>query len=637
MKTVLISLSLAALAFGGAPLQAQSPEGEWRHYAGDSASSRYSPLTEINRSNVSRLRPTWEWRESDRPRPKYGNGTDPTPFEATPLVIDGVLYTPTSFAGVAALDPTTGRHLWSYDSPAHEWGTTYPPASWMKQRGLAAWKDGQQTRIFFPSAGRLIALDAKTGRPIVGFGTEGIADLTENLVWSLQDKTHYFNTSPPVIYKNLIIVGSSIPDSFVYPQNPPGDIQAFDVRTGDFVWSFHTVPQAGEYGNNTWEDESWKRTGHANAWPPMTLDEERGLLYVPLTSPGNDYYGGDRKGDNLFSGSLVCLDANTGERKWHFQTVHHDLWDLDGVMTPNLVTIRVDGKTIDAVAAVSKTGYTYVFDRVTGEPVWPIEERPVPQTDIPGEQTAPTQPFPTKPPPFLQPGFTADDVVDFTPEIRAKAMEILRGMRMGPIFTPPSREGTVMRPSNVGGANWGGASVDPERGILYVKAKTTISIVTLAEQQRQPGSDPPQGWSYFPYKHTLARPTIGNGLFVSKPPYGAITAIDLNRGEILWQVPSGDIPEIRNDPLMRGVDPPPLGAIGNAGLAVTAGGLLFTAPGDKKLYALDAESGKVLWSGDLPQNGEGSPMTYQGPNGKQYVAVASGKGAEATLTGFALP
>ena len=641
MKTVLISLSLAALVLGGALLRAQTSDGEWRHYAGDAASSRYSRLTQINTSNVSRLRPAWEWRVGDRPHPKYGNqtgnSTQPTPLEATPLMIDGVLYTPTPFAGVTALDPTTGRELWSYNSPAHEWQTTYPPASWMKQRGLAAWTDGQQTRIFFPSAGRLIALDTKTGRPIAGFGSEGIADLTENLVWGLQNKFHYFNTSPPVVYKDLIILGSAIPDSFVYPQNPPGDIQAFDVRTGDFVWSFHTVPQAGEFGNETWEEESWKRTGHANAWPPMTLDEERGLLYVALTSPGNDYYGGDRKGDNLFSGSLVCLDANTGERKWHFQTVHHDLWDLDGVMTPSLVTIRVDGKTIDAVAAVSKTGYTYVFDRVTGEPVWPIEERPVPQTDIAGEQTSPTQPFPTKPPPFLRPGFTLDDVVDFTPEIRAKAMEILKDLRMGPIFTPPSREGTVMRPSNIGGANWGGASVDPERGILYVKAKTIISIVTMMEQQSRPGTDPPQGWSYFPYKHTLVRPTFGQGLFVSKPPYGTITAIDLNRGEILWQVPSGDIPEIRNDPLMRGVNPPPLGAIGNAGLVVTAGGLLFTAPGDKKLYALDQQSGQVLWSGDLPQNAEGSPMTYRGPNGKQYVAVATGEGSDAALTGFALP
>lgn len=637
MKPVRISLSLAAIVLCGALLRAQTPEEEWRHYAGDAASSRYSRLAQINKSNVTRLRPTWEWRVGDRPRPKYGNSTDPTPFEATPLVIDGVLYTPTPFAGVTALDPTNGRELWSYDSPAHEWKTTYPPASWMKQRGLAAWTDGQQTRIFFPSAGRLIALDAKTGRPIAGFGSEGSADLTENLAWGLQDKYHYFNTSPPVIYKNLIIVGSAIPDSFVYPQNPPGDIQAFDVRSGDFVWSFHTVPQAGEYGNDTWEGDSWKRTGHANAWPPMTLDEQRGLLYVPLTSPGNDYYGGDRKGNNLFSGSLVCLDANTGERKWHFQTVHHDLWDLDGVMTPSLVTIRVDGKTIDAVAAVSKTGYTYVFDRVTGKPVWPIEERPVPQTDIVGEQTSPTQPFPTKPPPFIRPGFSPDDVVDFTPEIRAKAMELLKGMRMGPIFTPPSKEGTVMRPSNIGGANWGGASVDPTRGILYVKAKTTISIVTMMEQQSRPGSDAPQGWSYFPYKHTLARPTFGNGFFVSKPPYGTITAIDLNRGEILWQVPSGDIPEIRKDPLMKGVNPPPLGAIGNAGLAVTAGGLLFTAPGDKKLYALDAEDGKVLWSGELPQNAEGSPMTYQGPDGRQYVVVATGEGRDAALTGFALP
>ena len=637
MKTNSAFLPFVLFVLSETFLPAQTPEGEWRYFAGDAASTHYSRLTQINKSNVTRLQAAWEWTTGDRPRPQYGNDTGPAPFEATPLMIGGLLYVPTPFAGVAALDAATGEEVWNYDSPAHTWQTEYPPASWMKQRGLAAWTDGQQTRIFFPSAGRLIALDAETGRPISGFGSEGIADLTENLVWELQDKRHYFNTSPPVVYNNLIILGSAIPDSFVYPQNPPGDIQAFDVRTGDFVWSFHTVPQPGEFGNETWEDESWSRTGHANAWPPMTLDEERGLLYVPLTSPGNDYYGGDRKGDNLFSGSLVCLDANTGERKWHFQAVRHDVWDYDGVMTPSLLTIRVDGRTIDAVAAVSKTGYTYVFDRVTGQPIWPIEERPVPQTDIAGEQTAPTQPFPTKPPPFVSPGFTRDDVVDFTPEIRARAMEMLEGLRFGPIFTPPSMEGTVMRPSNIGGANWGGSSADPDRGILYVKAKTTISIITLEERQEEPGSDPPRGWSYFPYRHTLERPTLSEAIHLSKPPYGTITAIDLNEGEILWQVPSGDIPEMRNDPMMRGVNPPPLGATGNAGLLVTAGGLLFTAPGDNKLYALDQESGAVLWEGELPHGAEGTPMTYRSGDGRQFVVVATGEGSDATLVGFALP
>ncbi len=637
MKTNFAFLSLVLFVLSETFLQAQTPEGEWRYFAGDAASTHYSRLTQINKSNVIRLRAAWEWTTGERPRPQYGNDSGPTPFEATPLMIGGLLYVPTPFAGVVALDAATGEEHWNYNSPAHTWQTQYPPASWMKQRGLAAWTDGQRTRIFFPSAGRLIALDAETGRPIAGFGSEGIADLTENLAWELQDKRHYFNTSPPVVYNDLIILGSAIPDSFVYPQNPPGDIQAFDVRTGDFVWSFHTVPQPGEFGNETWEDESWSRTGHANAWPPMTLDEERGLLYIPLTSPGNDYYGGDRKGDNLFSGSLVCLDVNTGERKWHFQAVHHDVWDYDGVMTPSLLTIRVDGRTIDAVAAVSKTGYTYVFDRVTGQPVWPIEERPVPQTDIAGEQTAPTQPFPIKPPPFVSPGFTRDDVVDFTPEIRARALEMLEGLRFGPIFTPPSKEGTVMRPSNIGGANWGGSSADPDRGILYVKAKTTISIVTLEERQEEPGSDPPRGWSYFPYRHTLDRPTLNEAIHLSKPPYGTITAIDLNQGEILWQVPSGDIPEMRNDPMMRGVNPPPLGAIGNAGLLVTAGGLLFTAPGDNKLYALDQESGAVLWAGDLPHGAQGTPLTYRSSDGRQFVVVATGEGSDATLVAFALP
>ena len=412
-------------------------------------------------------------------------------------------------------------------------------------------------------------------------------------------------------------------------------LQAFDVRTGERVWSFHTIPQAGEFGNETWENGSWSYTGSTNVWGPFTVDDERGLVYLPVSTPNSDFYGGHRKGDNLFAESIVCLDANTGKRVWHFQTVHHGLWDHDLPAPPNLVTIQLEGETIDAVVALGKTGFAYVFDRVSGEPVWPIEERPVPESDVPGERTSPTQPFPTKPPPFSKQGFTLDDVIDFTPELRARALEELErnNYRLGPIFTPPSLKGTVTMPGDGGGANWGGAAFDPETGVLYVPARNRPSVLKLAK--------PEPGDAEVDYVRTPAPFQVADGLPIQKPPYAVLTAIDLNAGEHVWQVPLGDTPEIRNHSLLQGLDLPRLGMSrtghGLSGPLLTRGGLVFISNGGPTLYAIDKTSGETLWEADLGGGGRGNPMTYQTRSGRQFLVTATGGGSNAELKAFALP
>lgn len=608
---------------------------EWPAYGGDPGGSKYSPLADIDRNNAGRLRIVWRWRTGERPLPEYG--TSPGKFEATPIMIQDALYVSTPYNRVVALDATSGKELWAYDPHSYEAGPGPIGVPFGQHRGVAAWTDGTSHRIFINSRWRLIALDAKTGRPIPAFGTNGEVDLTGHLAWAV-DKTHYQNTSPPVVYKNLVIVGSAIADSVNYSKSPPGDVQAFDARTGKFVWRFGTTPQRGEFGNDTWEGNSAATYGHSNVWAPFTVDVPRGLVYLPVSTSASDYYGGARKGANLFADSLVCLDANTGQRVWHFQTVHHGLWDYDGVMTPNLVTLRVNGRTIDAVAAVSKNGFTYVFDRVTGTPVWPIEERPVPQSDVPGERTSPTQPVPAKPPAFTRQGFSADDVVDFTPELKALALEKLKGYRFGPLYTPPSLQGTVLMPGNAGGASWGGASVDPETGILYVRSSTWPKVIQL--KKPAPAETAPSGypgvvegeyWWHFPTVLTVA-----GGVPIHKPPYGTITAIDLNKGEQLWQITAGDTPTIRALPALKGLNLPPLGSVGNAGALLTGGGLVFYTAGDRVLYAADKATGRSISQVPLDGPGDATPMTYRTRGGRQFVVVATGSGTEATLVGLAL-
>ena len=614
--------------------------GEWREYGGDPGATKYSPLTGITRENVARLRKAWQWSTGERRdsalrvRPGY--------FEATPLMIGDTLYFPTPYNRVIALDGSSGRELWRFDPRATEAGQP-PNGMGFVHRGVAAWSDGRTRRIFLNSRWRLIALDAATGRPIPGFGTNGEIDLTAGLGRRI-NRLHYTSTSPPVIWRDLVIVGNGVADRLTYRGDPPGDVQAFDARTGRRVWSFDPIPKPGQPGHETWEDSSWARVGHTNVWAPFTVDTARGLVFLPVSTPGNDYYGGARKGDNLFAESLVALDARTGRRVWHYQTVRHGLWDYDLPGPPLLATVRSAGRARDVVAVAGKTGFLYVFDRVTGEPVWPIEDRPVPAGDVPGERAAATQPFPIWPRPFSRQGVTEADLIDYTPELLAMAKEAVRSYRLGPLFTPPSLQGTVTLPGVIGGAGWGGGAFDPVSGLYYVKANNSPALHKLAPPRPSPTNDAaysfdpgaPLGISSAPGDR--AEPEVAGTVPILKPPYGTVTAIDLASGEHRWQVSLGDWPRVRNHPLFRRLNLPPVGVVGSPGPIVTAGGLLFVTGGGSTLFALDAETGATLWSAELGAFGYAVPMTYRTRAGRQFVLIATGgEDEDGVLQAFALP
>ncbi len=633
MKQAIITISLALFAMAVASAQ----QVEWPNHGNDPGGSKYSSLEQINLSNVNRLERAWTWETGEAPIPlartaQTGKRVTPGKFQGSAVMVRGTLYISTSYNQVAAINPETGAEFWRYDPKAYEWGTPLRGCGFC-HRGVAVWIDGDEIRVFINSRWRLIALDGRTGIPIESFGVRGEIDLTQDLVWEV-DRLHYSNTSPPMIYKNIVIVGSGVPDGRIYKQSPPGDIQGFDVISGERVWSFHTIPQEGEFGNDTWEDGSWTYTGANNVWAPFSIDAERGLAYFPVSTPNNDFYGGHRKGDNLFAETLLCLDAATGERVWHFQTVHHGVWDYDLPAPPNLVTINVNGKEIDAVAAVAKTGFTYVFDRVTGEPVWPIEEKPVPKSDIPGERLSLTQPYPTKPAPFGRQTFSEDDLVDFTPELRARALEAVAEYSLGDMFTPPSLHGTVIFPSVWGVANWGGAGFDPETGILYVKGLDWPGVFYL--EKPKPGTEDAD-YYLGPFKYLDI-----DGIPIHKPPYSTLTAIDLNNGEHVWRVPFGDYPELKEHPLLKDLDLPQLGAAppqhGQSGTLVTAGGLIFISSATRNLYAFNKQDGKLVATISLDGYGFGNPITYRTSSGKQFIVIAtSGKdGSDAKLNAFAL-
>ncbi len=474
----------------------------------------------------------------------------------------------------------------------------------------------------------------------------GEVDLTAALTWPV-NRLHYTSTLPPVVWGDLVIVGNGVGDRLIYANDPPGDVQAFDVRTGRRVWVFHTVAQPGDPGHDTWGGDSWRHTGHTNVWAPFTVDSARGLVYLPVSTPSNDYYGGARPGNNLFAESLVCLDARTGRRVWHFQTVHHGLWDYDLPAPPVLGTVRVNGRRVDMVAVTGKTGFVYVFDRVTGKPVWPIEERPVPASDVPGEHAAATQPVPVLPRPFARQGFSEADVIDFTPELKAAALAELKRWRYGPLFTPPSLQGTLQMPGVIGGAGWGGGAFDPETGVLYVKASNTPAVMRLRVPATTEG-DTVQGDYVFDRSASAGVRSLGGdaasgqrmpALPLNKPPYGTLTAIDLNTGQHAWQITIGDSPEVRNHPLIRqlGLELPPLGVSGSPGPIVTAGGVVFLTGGGSTLYAVDKENGLILWEADLGARGYAVPMTYRTRDGRQYVVIATGAGSDAVLQAFVLP
>jgi quinoprotein glucose dehydrogenase len=600
----------------------------WTFQGGDAGSIKYSSLTQINRANVAQLKPAWEWRSGEAANDKFG--TRPGMFEATPIEIDGVLYFSTPYNRVIALDAATGKERWAYDPKAYEQGQV-PNGTGFVHRGVAAWRDPQsgKLRILMNSRDHLIELDAETGKLVSQFGDNGVVDLLQGLPWEVNPK-HYTNTSPAVVYKDLIIVGNGVADRLVYKKDPPGDVRAFHARTGKLVWTFHTVPHDGEFGSETWEGGSNNYTGHTNVWAPMTLDDARGLLYLPVSTPSNDNYGGSRLGSNLFADSLVCLDAATGQRKWHYQIVHHGLWDYDMPGPPALVEITVNGMRVDAVAQLTKQGFVFVFDRVTGKPVWPIEERAVSTSDVPGEKSWTTQPFPSKPPALTPQGVSLDDAFDLTPELKQEAQAELNKMRIGPLFTPPSIEGTIMRPGVLGGADWAGGAFDPETGVLYVKVNANPSLI----RPRVPDKD----------GNVQTMPVAGGSLVIRKsipvlkPPYAYLDAVDLNRGEMLWQTPFGDDPEIRNNPALKDVKlPARLGAVGDAGVIVTKGGLLFVGGGDEALHAVNKKTGEDLWTFPTPGlKTNGTPMTYS-VGRKQIVVIAvGGAGTEPQLLAFSL-
>ena len=649
MKQLVAMVALTTMAV--ACTQAPGTTADWPFVGSDQAHTKYSAAADITTANVGELEIVWQWEPNEAPLEEYG--TRPGPFQATPVMVDGVLYLSTMYTRVVALEAETGVELWAFDPRAYEGGPVGAGPTGFKHRGIAYWSAGDDARIFLNSRDRLYAINAATGEPDTDFGDGGSVVLTEGHGRAVS-RHEFDQTSPPVVFEDLVIVGSRVPDGVQREFDPPGTVQAFDVRTGARRWVFFTIPQSGDdFGADTWEDESWRYTGHANVWGLMSLDAERGLLYVPTSTPSSDYWGGRRKGANLFAESLVSLDARTGARQWHFQTVHHGLWDYDLSAAPNLVTITVDGRAIDAVAQVSKHGFTYVFDRVTGEPVWPIEERAVDTvTDVPGEEVYPTQPFPTKPPAFARQGVSLADANDLTPEIHALAVAEMERFRLGPLFTPPSLQGTLQRPGASGGANWGGAAFDPETGFLYVRTSEQADTNQICENA---GDDPRVDVEYSnncPYGATrvmfreaggpgaVPAPESGLGpIPLTKPPYAHLVAIDLNAGEIAWKVPFGEGSDaIRTHPLLRGVDlPERLGTLGNSGPLVTRGGLVFLGGGDPYLYAFDKATGAELWRGATPFPTNANPMTYRTPSGRQLVVIATGRGTDAALVAFAHP
>lgn len=618
------------------PAQRGATGGEWRVWGGDHGATRYAPLDQIRADNVGRLQIVWRWTsENFGPRPEFKNSV-------TPIMVNGVLYATAGLRrAVVALDAETGETLWVYRLDEGRRGDNAPrPGS---GRGVAYWSDtAGDERIFVITPGyHLVALDARTGVPIATFGRNGIVDLKLDLDREIDTlEARIGASSPPVVYRDLVIVGSALDPGLRPPsmRNVPGHVRAYDARTGRRRWIFHTIPQAGEYGVETWEDGSWAYTGNTAVWAPFTVDEELGYVYLPVEAATGDYYGGHRPGENLFSSSLVCLDALTGRRIWHYQIVHHDIWDYDNTAAPILTDIPADGGRIRAVVQLTKQSFAYVFDRVTGRPLWPIEERPVPQSDVPGERTSPTQPVPARPPPFDRQGVTVDDLIDFTPELRQAAIELIRPYRLGPLFAPPSladapdgTRGTLSLPGALGGANWEGGAYDPETGVLYVASHTSPWILALAP-------DPERSDMRYVM---VGRPATGpQRLPLIKPPWGRITAIDLRTGEHAWTIPNGDTPRsVREHPALAGVALGPTGKPTRAGILVTRT-LLFAGEGfggDPVFRAYDKRTGAVLATIELPAAQSGLPMTYMA-GGRQYIVMAVGGARHAAeFVALALP
>jgi quinoprotein glucose dehydrogenase len=678
MRRVLLATLGVCLLWFYLPAFAQSgaKSGEWRTYGGDLGSTRYAPLDQINASNFNKLEVAWRYKtDSLGPRPEYQ-------FEATPLMVHGVIFTTAgSRRAVVALDAATGEMLWMHSEQEGARAEAAPRQ--LSGHGVAYWSDGQAERILYVTPGyRLIALDAKTGVPVASFGKSGVVDLKLDDDQEMDLITGSVGLhSTPIVAKNVVIVGAAhleggIPKS---KSNVKGYVRGFDVRTGKRLWIFHTIPKPGEFGIESWMNDSWSYTGNAGVWGQISVDEDLGLVYLPVELPTGDYYGGHRPGNGLFGESLVAVDLQTGKRKWHYQLVHHGLWDMDIPCAPILTDITVNGRVVKAVAQPTKQAFLYVFDRTNGRPIWPIEERPVEKGTVPGEWYSPTQPFPTKPPAYDNQGILTDSLIDFTPELRQEAIKLVSKYKIGPIFTPPSVSkqdgtlGTLISPGSQGGTNWPGGSYDPETHTAYVFSQTAIALLGLipppspvsdmnfvqgvdgvVPQVRRamgatpaaPPPAPPAGG------RSGAAPGGPGGLTVSglpllKPPYGRITAIDLDKGEFRWQIAHGETPDnIRNHPALKGLNVPRTGRPGLIGplttktLVIAGEAGFFTTPSGARgamLRAYDKMTGKEAGAVYMPAPQSGSPMTYM-LNGEQYIVVAIGGGNySGELVAFKLP
>jgi quinoprotein glucose dehydrogenase len=531
------------------------------------------------------------------------------------VVADGVMYAMGKNSSIVALDAASGKEIWSHPNARGPITT----------RGINYWEstDGKERRLFYASSNLLIALDARTGQGIASFGNDGRIDLREGLGREVTPRLNVQSLTPGRVFENLLIVGSATNQEY---DSAPGDIRAFDVRTGKLVWTFHTIPHEGEFGYDTWPKDAWRTVGGANAWSEMSVDAQRGILYVPTASPKYNFYGADRKGANLFGDCLLALDVRTGKRLWHFQMVHHDIWDYDNPNAPKLMTVRHNGQMVDVVAEAGKTGFLYVFNRVTGEPLWPIEERPVPRSDMPGEEAWPTQPFPTAPPPFARQSFTVKDLSPFIDDTAEAAQwrEEIQGARNEGLFTPPGLRNTIEMPGNNGGANFSGSAIDPEHGTMFVVSKDFPAMLKLTLSG--PDTDDP---ATMRYKSPFGFMITSSGLSAIKPPWTTFTAYDLNTGTIKWQMPLGQVPELAAKGFTdTGSHFPKVGPV------VTAGGLVFTGTRDRDIRALDENTGKELWKAEVDAGVEGIPAVYE-VNGREYIVYCAA--ARATTHTHATP
>jgi len=609
---------------------ATTATADWTHWGGDATSTKYVPYDQIHAGNVDSLKIIWRYK-----LPTV-EGERSSTYKGTPLVIDGVLYTFTPSYMALAVDARTGKELWRFTAGGEG----------AFNRGVAYWRgaDGETRLLFGTQADTLYSLDAKTGLPDPAFGFGGRVDLTQGMRAPVMDPESFGLASPPIVAGDVVIVGSIIndwhdgtsPDLYT----APGDVRGYDVRTGELLWTFHTIPQPGEYGYDEWPDNSWDYFGSANVWAAMSVDEELGIAYLPVSSVSHDRYGGERLGRNLFSDCLVAVDARTGERLWHYQFIHHTLWNYDPPAAPVLLDVVVDGRPRKIVVQLTKQAFAYVLDRVTGEPIWPIEERPAPQSDVAGEASWPTQPYPTKPAAFDQQGLTIDDLIDFTPALRQQAIEIISRYDYGPLYTPPSLRGAIQVPGELGGSDWVGGSADPNTGVLFVPSKTMPFTTQLNMID-----DPTAFSAYGGVAATMNGP---QGLPLTKPPYSRITAIDMNTGEHLWMRPVGKGPV--DHPALRDAEgvPDELGWMQRVFLLTTPT-LLFATPGppntggsgyfidqDASLHAYDKETGEQLGHMVLPHNTEGGLISYV-VDGRQFIAATTGGRVSKELVALAVP